>query len=118
MKLEYLLFDFTDEETGSCSFDAMASVLPTRLPGVLDEIRAVLSWAYREFGPPSALGQEGEWDFEVQASVEDDVPLKITYDVERARFSMLPAPAGRVTLALTISGSRAFGEAFREAFPE
>ena len=42
MPLAYLLFDSSDEDGGHCSFDAMASVLPDRLPALLREVEAVL----------------------------------------------------------------------------
>ena len=118
MQLDYLLFDFTDEESGSCSFDAMASVLPDRLPALIHEIEAVLGWAYREFGAPAAEEDQGEWDYQLQAVGETDVPLEVSYDFERARVSMPPEFRGRATLTLTISGSSALGEAFRKAFPD
>jgi hypothetical protein len=118
MQLDYLLFDFTDDEAGSCSFDAMASVLPARLPALIDEIEAVLGWAYREFGAPSAAADEGEWGFELQAMGEHEGPLEIAYDFERAGVSIPQGLGGRVTLALTLSGSHAFGSAFRNAFPD
>ena len=57
-------------------------------------------------------------DFELQATLEPDTPLPIAYDVEHARIALPPVPPGRITIALTLSGSRAFGAAFREAFPE
>lgn len=117
MPLEYLLFELTDEETGACSFDAMASVLVDRLPALIHEVEAVLDWAYRDFGAPSSVEENGEWDFELQAVDEHDVPLEITYDCERAIVSMPRAP-GRVTLALTLTGSRAFGAAFTDTFPD
>ena len=50
MQLHYLDFDFSDEESGRGSFDAMASVVPSRLPALLAEIAAVLGWAGRAFG--------------------------------------------------------------------
>lgn len=118
MHLDYLLFDFADDGTGSCSFDAMASVLPDRVPAVVHEIEAVLGWAHRGFGLPSAGADGGEWDFDLQAVGEPDVPLEITCDFDPARVSLPPGLAGRVTLTLTLGGSCAFGEAFREAFPE
>ena len=119
MQLDYLLFDFTDEESGSCSFDALASVLPAQLPPLIHEVEAVLGWASREFGAPWGDGAgDGEWDFALQAIGEQDVALEIGYDVERGRVLMPHAPAGRVTLALTVTGSRAFGAAFRQAFPD
>ena len=98
--LSYLLFDATDEESGACAFDAMASVLPDRLPALLAEVQAVLAWATHLFGPAcndDDEGDAGDWAFELQ-----------TTDVAGAD--------GRVTLTLTISGHSAFAEAFRQAF--
>lgn len=116
--MDYLLFDATDEEGGACSFDAMASVPAERLPALLREVEAVLAWAHREFGPPGAGADEGEWAFELQAVAEPARPLEIGYDRAGARVRLPPVPPGRVTLTLTVSGSRAFAAAFRDAFPE
>jgi hypothetical protein len=118
MQLSYLLFDATDDDSGACSFDAMASVVPTRLPAVLDEVRAVLAWAWREFGAPSTLSDESQWHFDLQAVDETSTPLEITFDGEQARVSLPPHPKDRVTITLTISGPEAFGIAFKEAFSE
>jgi len=41
----YLDFDFSDEDSGRGSFDAMASVVPSRLPALLAVISAVLGRA-------------------------------------------------------------------------
>ena len=117
MQLEYLLFDTTDEENGACSFDAMASVLPARVPALMDEVEAVLRWVYHDFGAPSAAEDGGEWDFELQAVDEHDVPFEISYDFNCGRVSMQQV-TGRLTLVLTLSGSRSFGAAFRDAFPD
>ena len=116
-QLDYLIFDATDEEGGACSFDAVASVVPSRLPPLIREIEDVLGWATRQFGPPLA-DIEGEWDFALQALADPDVPLEIAYDVQRGRVVLPQAPAGRVTLALTVTGTAAFGDAFRQAFPD
>jgi hypothetical protein len=96
MELAWLLFDFSDEESGSGSFDAMACVTQSRLPDLVSEVEAVLRWAHDEFGPPSTSEGEGDWDFERHDAAEPD---------------------GRTTLTLTIGGSRTFCEAFRHAFP-
>ena len=114
MQLHYLLFDFSDEESGSGSFDAMASVLPHRLPSVLAEMEAVLRWAHREFGAARA---EGDWDFELQATCEPDTPLHAAYDAASGRVVLSPGCDALTTLSLTLSGSAAFCEAFRQAFP-
>ena len=117
MQLQYLDFDFSDEDTGRGSFDAMASVLPHRLPALLAEIAAVLGWAVGAFGPGGALGDESEWDYEVQGVIEPDTPLIVVYDYEKGGVSVTPAnPGARTTLTLTVSGSPAFCAAFREKF--
>lgn len=123
MHLDYLLFDATDDEAGACGFDAMASVTPAHLPGLVREIEAVLGWACAAFGPPAAAEDEGDWGFALQAWDAADQPLDIAYDLTCQRVE-LPhggnppgAPNGRVTVTLTLSGSRAFGEAWSEAFP-
>jgi hypothetical protein len=117
MQLHYLDFDFSDEDTGRGSFDAMASVLPDRLPALLAEIAAVLDWATGAFGPGGALEDEGEWDYEVQGIIEPGTPLKVTYDEGSGEVSLVPAAAAaRTTLTVTLSSSPAFCEAFRERF--
>ena len=94
--LHYLVFDFSDEEDGRGSFDAMASVLPDRLPALEAEIDSVLQWATATFGP-SATDDEGEWGHDLQ-SVDE--------------------PGSRTTVTLTLSGSAAFCEAFRKRFEQ
>lgn len=119
--LSFLLFDATDEESGACAFDAMASVLPDRLPALLAEAQAVLAWATHLFGPPSSAGDEGDaddWAFDLQATDAAGAPLTIAWDTQRAQVLMSPGVAGRVTLALTVSGHRAFADAFRQAFAD
>ena len=118
MQLQYLDFDFSDEESGRGSFDAMASVLASRLTALLEEIAAVLRWASNEFGPAGALEDEGEWDYELQAVAEPDTPLQVVYDRSAGALSLSPAADGsaRITLTLTLSGSPGFCEAFRASF--
>jgi hypothetical protein len=117
LHLQYLDFDFSDEESGRGSFDAMASVLPDRLPALLGEIAAVLGWAAAAFGPAGALQEESEWDFEVQGVIEPGTPLEVFYDGGRAELSLAPDPGqARTTLTLTLSGSPAFCEALRQRF--
>lgn len=117
--LSYLLFDATDEESGACAFDAMASVLPDHLPALLAEVQAVLAWASALFGPPSSAGDEGDaddWAFDLQATDAAGAPLVINWDAQHAQVLLLPAAVqGRLTLTLTVSGHRAFADAFRQA---
>jgi hypothetical protein len=119
--LSYLLFDATDEESGACAFDAMASVLAKHVPALLAEVQLVLAWATRLFGPPSGAGDEcdtDDWAFDIQATDMAGSPLAITWDVHRAQVFLPAAVQGRLTLTLTISGHRAFADAFRQAFSD
>ncbi len=120
MQLHYLDFDFSDEESGRGSFDAMASVLPDRLPALLAEIAAVLGWARAAFGPAGAMEDEGAWDHALQGIAEPDTPLEVVFDEGSGAVLLRPAVTGpkRTTLTLTLSGSPAFCEAFRERFGE
>ena len=118
MRLHYLDFDFSDEDSGRGSFDAMASVVASRLQPLLDEVAAVLRWAGRAFGPAGALDDEGEWDYDLHAIAEPDTPLGATYD-DGAGVVLLGSAASAgapTTLTLTLSGSAAFCQAFRDRF--
>jgi hypothetical protein len=118
MELHYLDFDFSDEESGRGSFDAMAAVAPSRMPALLAEMSAVLRWAGRTFGPAGALQDDGEWDYELEGTAEPNTPLDVAYDEGSGQLSVAPTPTGQAlaTLTLTLSGSAAFCEAFQREF--
>lgn len=118
MQLQYLDFDFSDEDSGRGSFDAMATVGSARLPALLAEIAAVLGWAGRTFGRAGALQDEGEWDYELQGIAEPATPLQLAYDERACEVLLTPAATGPAltTLTLTLSGSPGFCDAFRDAF--
>lgn len=117
MELHYLDFEFSDEDSGHGSFDAMASVVPQRLAPLLEEIAAVLRWAHAGFGPPASLDDGGEWDFDLQGVAEPDRPLAVRYDAGRGEVELGSwGAASRVALTLTLGGTPAFCSAFRETF--
>lgn len=116
-EFQYLDFDFSDEESGRGSFDAMASVLPDRLPALLGEIGTVLQWAIGVFGAAGAEEDESEWGYELQGVAEPGTPLNAVYDEDRGAVMLTPdSGQARTTLTLTLSGSPAFCDAFRERF--
>ena len=118
MELHYLDFEFSDEDAGHGSFDAMASVVPHRLPPLLEEVAAVLRWAHAAFGAPAALEDGGDWDFDLHAIAEPDRPLAVRYDAATSEVDLAGAgAAARVTLTLTLGGTSVFCRALREAFP-
>lgn len=95
LTLHYLDFDYSEDAAGCGTWDAMASVWPAQRDALQAEVAMVLDWAKSEFpdgqGP---LDDGGEWDHDVQGVHE----------------------AGRYTLTLTISGTPAFGAAWRTQF--
>jgi hypothetical protein len=117
MQLHYLDFDFSDEDSGRGTFDAMAAVDASRLPLLQAEVEAVLRWAEAAWGRAGALGDEGDWDFALAGVLEPDTPLAVGYDEHRHEVSLPFVPSGSlVTLTLTLSGSPAFCQALRDAF--
>ena len=95
MTLHYLDFDYSEDDAGCGTWDAMASVRPAQLDALLSEVAQVLAWAHSEFSDQQGpLDDGGEWDYDQQGVQE----------------------AGRYTLTLTISGTPAFGAAWRAQF--
>ena len=119
MTLDYLDFEFSDDEDGRGSFDALASVAPAQWPAVLAEARRVLAWAHDTFpGGRGPADDGGEWDYALEGLREVPTPLALDFDEATGRLLEREGAAGqpRLTLSLTLSGSPAFCEAMREAF--
>jgi hypothetical protein len=118
MALHYLDFDFSGDAHGQGTFDAMASAAPGQLPALEAEVLQVLAWAARHFGPPAALDEGGEWDFDLQGVREVATPLAVRWQPGAARLELQPGAADppRVTLALTLTGSESFCAGLRAAF--
>ena len=117
MTLDWLDFDYTEDEHGHGSFDAMASASAAQLPALRGEIERVLQWAAREF--PAAQGpldEGGEWDVELQGVQEVPTPLDVSHADGQLRLRPREAGAPRVTLTVTLTGTPMFCAAFRAAF--
>lgn len=93
--LQYLLFDASDDDHGTGTWDAMASVRGAELPAVLAAVQQVLAAAERESpGPRGPLDEGGAWDAEQQVQTDGDW----------------------TTVTLTITGPWEWGEALLERF--
>lgn len=118
MELHYLDFETSDEADGRMSFDAMATVLPGRVDAVLEEVSAVLAHAHARYGEPGLMGDDGEWDYELQAWADpggEPLPLQGS-PADGWRIACGVSSTGRVTITLTLGGSAGFGEDFMDAF--
>lgn len=73
MKLQYLIFDASDDGEGTGSWEAMASVRAADLPAVLAEAQTVLDAAGRSApGKRGPLDEGGVWDAELQQQCEGE----------------------------------------------
>lgn len=118
MPLDYLDFDASEDEAGACTFDAMAAVSAAHWPRLEAELLQVLAWAQDAFGPPSPLDEGGDWDCELQAVEETATPLDAHWSPGARGIALQRGPSAppRISFSLTLSGSPAFGAAFRAAF--
>ena len=119
MQLEFLDFDYSEDEEGTATWDAVASVPATRLPQLEQEILALLAWAHEEFGPlrgPVETG--GLWDYDLQCERDGRPLLALSYAPKIGHLEPRPQPLQHehVTLTLSLSGGPAFAEAFAARF--
>lgn len=120
MTLSYLDFDYSEDDQGISTWDAMACVPAQRLAALLAEITLVLNWAQQQFGGQRGpLDEDGLWDYDLQSQSEDHAPaLHLHYDEEAGQLALgqPPEPHARYTLTLTLSGSPPFAQALRARF--
>lgn len=119
MTLDYLDFDYSEDEDGNGTWDAMASVAQDRWGALLAEVRHVLQWASQDFaGHRAPLDEGGDWDFDLSAQDDDHQrALLLEWDRTTASLHAQTPPAGSyATLTLTLTGNAAFAEALRQTF--
>ncbi|MBS0506376.1 MAG: hypothetical protein JSR53_03230 [Proteobacteria bacterium] len=119
MQLEFLDFDYSEDEEGTATWDAVASVPAARLPRLEQEIVTLLDWAHEEFGPlrgPVETG--GLWDYDLQCECDGQPLLALSYAPETGHLEPRPPswPHEHVTLTLSLSGGPAFAQAFAARF--
>ena len=69
------------------------------------------------FGAAGADDDGSEWSYELQGVAEPDTPLEVVYDEGSGAVTLTPSGGeARITVTLTLAGSPAFCDAFRERF--
>ena len=119
MNLDYLDFEYSEDEDGNGTWDAMASVSDSRWNALLSEVQQVLQWASRDFGGRRApLDDGGDWDYDLSVQEDDNGrPLQIRWNSKSASIEAdSPQPGSYSTLTLTLTGNARFGDALRQAF--
>lgn len=118
--LHYLEFDYSEDDDGIATWDAIAHVSTPQVPAWEAEVVAVLAWAHAEFpGQQGPWEDGGTWDCDLQHEPDDGSPLQaLRYDAAARR--LLPPVAGRGeaghSLTFSLSGNAAFAEAFERKF--
>ncbi len=117
--LRFLQFDCSEDSSGLTSFEAMASVGAAQWPALQAEVAALLDWAHHGFaGVRGPLEEDGDWDYDLHASLETVAALELDYDPAARRLACQAASDGlpRYTLTLTLGGTAGFALALRERF--
>lgn len=116
MALHFLDFDYSEDEGGIATWDAMASATAPRLPALLDEVASILAWAQAAFGEPAPHEEGGLWQYDLQCERDGQSLAGLAFDMQAARVA-LPAglrPGERVTVNLSLSAQGALAEAFAD----
>ena len=119
MTLDYLDFDYSEDDEGTGCWDAMASVPAARVPTLAAEVEQLLAWAHRRFkGRRGPIEEGGDWDYDLHASLETVAALELDYDPAARRLACQATSDGlpRYTLTLTLGGTAGFALALRERF--
>lgn len=119
MALDYLDFEYSEDEDGNGTWDAMASVPDLRWAALLNEVCRVLKWAQHDFrGHRAPLDEGGDWDFDLSAQDDDNGrALRVRWDAQAGAIDAeAPQAGGYTTFTLTLTGTAAFGDALRQAF--
>ena len=119
MPLTYLDFDYSEDEYGLGTFEAVASTWPEQVAAVHAEIARVLDWAHGVYpGRQGPVDDGGDWNYDLHGLLEFTAPETILYDERSHQFSVQAGPAGkpRHTVTLAVSGSPGFCLAFRQRF--
>lgn len=124
MNLEFLEFDCSEDTDGVVCWDALAHPAARHTTALLHEVTQLLVWASR-FSPqgPGPLDEGADWDFDLQVQLhsahsQHNTPAQAQTYWHAAQQTLdirpAPGPDERVELSLSLSGTPAFAQAFRE----
>jgi hypothetical protein len=116
MDLQFLEFDCSEDSEGVVCWDALAQPAARHTPALLHEVTQLLTWAHR-FGPqaPGPLEDGADWDFDLHIR-SGNALLQAHWNSANQTLALSPAPKDHdeITLSLSISGTPAFAQAFRD----
>ena len=111
--LDYLDFERSDDGEGTTTWDALAHVDVARWPQLSRELLQVLRWATAQAGTPGPLDDGHAWHYDLQLQDADGRPLTIQFSAREGALSQASlAHTNQLQLALSVSGTPTFAEAF------
>lgn len=119
MSLHFLDFDYSEDEEGTATWDAVANVPAERLSDLLLEITTLLAWAEAEFGQlRGPVESGGLWNYDLQCERHGHALQTVHYapDARQLQPSPTALSGERVTLCLSLSGGPVFADAARARF--
>lgn len=116
--LDYLIFDYSEDEEACATWDAMATVTANRWPALQAEVLQVLHWAEQQFPRQrGALDEGATWDFDISLSDSTGRDLRPVVQGQPLTLQHTAlAATDTVTLTLTLTGRAAFADALLQAF--
>jgi hypothetical protein len=95
MPLRFLEFDLSEDTNGLRTWDALASPGASHTGALLAEVHALTAHLQQALGTPGPVDEGHAWDMDLQIHDEQGQPLPLQASAP---------PAGRITLALSLSG--------------
>lgn len=117
--LHFLDFDYSEDDEGTGTFDAMASAAPGQIQALHAEVVAVLAWAHANFPDACAAAEDGGlWQYDLQGLQEVGTPVALDFDAAARHLTATPGvpSARRWTVSLSVSGNAEFCAALSSAF--
>jgi len=100
---ELLLFDHSETHEGLCTRDALASPHPAHSARLLQDTAALLHRLQQHLGPPGALEDGHEWDFDLQVHDAQGQAWPWSWSSEGLCWHQMPKPDTRLRLALSVA---------------